>query len=267
MRSWSSVRAAALVASLVALFGAPTTAKAQGSATIQGTVTDSVGRRPLPGIQVVIAGTTRGGLTDDAGRYTIRGVTPGQVTVRAQRLGFAASEQQITVAAGQTASVDFMLRAVATVLSEVVVTGYGSTSRAEVSSAVSQVSAEVIQNQPVAGVDAALQGWHVSPDNPGRLSAARALAAFAAAGQRDLRGWVQRYAEAALLVAAADLDEVDARAERQEKAELVVVGTALGDALFSGLRRAAQEHISAERYLAAQAPHPSNPRSTPEEKS
>jgi hypothetical protein len=61
---------------------------------------------------------------------------------------------------------------------------------------------------------------------------------------------VQRYADAALLVAAADLDEVDAREGRQEKAELVVVGTALGDALFSGLRRAAQEHVSAERYFA-----------------
>ena len=61
MRSWGSVRAAAFVASLVALAGVPASASAQGSATIQGTVTDSVGRRPLPGIQVVIAGTTRGG--------------------------------------------------------------------------------------------------------------------------------------------------------------------------------------------------------------
>ena len=116
----------------------------------------------------------------------------------------------------------------------------------------------------VAAVDAALGGWHVSPENPGRLAAARTLHAFAAAGQRDLRGWVQRYAEAALLVAAADLDEVDAREGRLDKAELVVVGTALGDALLSGLRRAAQEHVSAERYFAAQPPDTRQPNITPE---
>ena len=116
----------------------------------------------------------------------------------------------------------------------------------------------------VAAVDAVLEGWQVSAENPGRLAAARALSAFAAAGQRDLRGWVQRYAAAALLVAAADLDEVDARDGRLDKAELVVVGTALGDALLSGLRRAAQEHVSAERYFAAQPPHTRPPRITPE---
>jgi TonB-linked SusC/RagA family outer membrane protein len=158
MRSWSSARAAALLASLVALAGAPTAATAQGSATVQGTVTDSVGRRPIAGVQVVIAGTTRGTLSDEAGRYTIRSVPAGQVTVRAQRLGFAAAEQQLSVAAGETATADFMMRAVATVLSEVVVTGYGTASRAEVSSAVTQVSGDAVRGMPIAGVDAALQG-------------------------------------------------------------------------------------------------------------
>jgi TonB-linked SusC/RagA family outer membrane protein len=158
MRSWSSVRAVALLASLVALFGAPATASAQGSATVQGTVTDSVGSRPIAGVQVLVAGTTRGAMTDDAGRYVIRGVHAGQLTVRAQRLGFAASEQRVTAGAGETATVNFMMRAVATVLSEVVVTGYGTTSRALITSSVAQVSAEAIANTPVAGIDAALQG-------------------------------------------------------------------------------------------------------------
>src|SRR3712207_4383886 len=158
MRSWSSVRATALITSLVALFGAPASATAQGSATVQGTVTDSVSRRGIPGVQVVVAGTTRGALTDEAGRYTIRGVPAGDVTLRAQRLGFAASERRVTLSGGETASVDFMMHAVATVLSEVVVTGYGTASRAEVSSAVAQVSGEAIANTPIASVGAALQG-------------------------------------------------------------------------------------------------------------
>ncbi|MDQ3949686.1 MAG: TonB-dependent receptor, partial [Gemmatimonadota bacterium] len=158
MRSWISVGATALAASFAALVGAPTAAAAQGTATVQGIVTDSTSRRPVAGVQVVVTGTTRGALTDDAGRYAIRGVPSGEITLRAHRLGFTPTERRLTVGAGETATADFVLRAVATVLSEVVVTGYGTSSRAEVSSAVAQVSGEAIANRPVASVDAALQG-------------------------------------------------------------------------------------------------------------
>ncbi|WP_394768483.1 MerR family transcriptional regulator [Lacisediminihabitans sp.] len=99
-------------------------------------------------------------------------------------------------------------------------------------------------------IDAVLDGWRVSPGNPGRIAAARVLKVFGELGEPAMRGWHARYAEAALLVAAADLDEIDARDDREAKAQMVVVGTVLGDALFSGLRRAAQEHISSERYPA-----------------
>jgi len=97
-------------------------------------------------------------------------------------------------------------------------------------------------------IDALLEGWHVSPENPGRLAAARVLSAFRGVGQTDERGWFARYAEAALLIAAADLDEIESRQGRAAKAETVVVGTVLGDALISGLRRGAQEHVTFQRY-------------------
>jgi len=100
----------------------------------------------------------------------------------------------------------------------------------------------------LASIDELLEGWHVSPQNPGRLASARVLGAFRAIGQTDDRGWFARYAAAALLIAAADLDEIESRPDRAAKAETVVVGTVLGDALISGLRRAAQEHITSERY-------------------
>jgi DNA-binding transcriptional MerR regulator len=100
----------------------------------------------------------------------------------------------------------------------------------------------------LARIDELLHGWHVSPENPGRLASARVLSAFRAVGQTDDRGWFARYAEAALLIAAADLDEIEARPDRAAKAETVVVGTVLGDALISGLRRAAQEHTTSQRY-------------------
>lgn len=93
----------------------------------------------------------------------------------------------------------------------------------------------------------------IHPSNPGRAAAAAVLRAFEAVGQRDTGDWSRRYVEAALLVAEADLDLVEQRATRDEKAETVVVGTALGDALFAALRRAAQEHVSTTRYEPARA--------------
>ena len=55
-------------------------------------------------------------------------------------------------------SVDISLQSVVTTLSQVVVIGYGSSNRAEVTGALSTVSASEIQNTPIAGVDAMLQG-------------------------------------------------------------------------------------------------------------
>ncbi len=110
-------------------------------------------------------------------------------------------------------------------------------------------------------IDDLLAGWHLYPGNPGRLAAARVLTTFESVGQSDERGWFRRYAEAALIVAE-DLDEIDARDDRDSKVETVIVGTVLGDALFAALRRAAQEHVTTKRYGAPQSPiaHPQKPR-------
>ena len=130
--------------------------------SIRGTVvaTDSTtpGRRPVPGAQVTVVGTQIGALTNDAGEYTIRNVPPGTVTVRAQRIGFTPSDIRVAVTAGATATADFSLVPVARTLSEVVVVGYGTTNRQNVSSAIASVTATDIANNPTAGVDAALQG-------------------------------------------------------------------------------------------------------------
>ncbi len=144
---------------MVAALGAPTRALAQqGTATIAGTVTDSSNQQPVPGVQITIAGTARGTLTDEGGRYSLRGVPPGTVSLRVQRLGYAPMERSVVVGANQSADVDFVLTPVARVLSEIVATGYGTSIRRELSSSVSSVSGEEVQNSVVAGVDAALQG-------------------------------------------------------------------------------------------------------------
>ena len=135
-------------------------AGAQGSAslaTIHGVVTDSASQQPVMGAQVLAVGTTRGALTDSSGAYTLR-IPAGTITLKVQRLGYAPAQRSLTVAAGGEATADFRLTAVSVTLSEVVVTGYGTQNRAQVTGAVTNVTGEDVQNQPVAGVDAALQG-------------------------------------------------------------------------------------------------------------
>ena len=133
-------------------------AAAQAVGSVRGTVVDSAGRQPIAGVSVSVVGTARGAITDAFGRYVVRGVPAGAATLRAQRIGFAPQTQSVAVTANAEASADFVLRAQAAVLSEIVVIGYGSRSRDEVSSAVANVSGDAIQNVPLAGIDAALQG-------------------------------------------------------------------------------------------------------------
>src|SRR5687768_2337440 len=151
MRHRSSARVLAVAFAFLALSGASNAASAQGSGNIQGTVTDSASARPLAGAQVSVSGSSRATVTDDAGRYMFRGVQAGQVVVRVARLGFGISERRLTLSANETATADFALRPVAAVMSEVVVTGYGTSSRADISSAVAQISGQALVNNPVAG--------------------------------------------------------------------------------------------------------------------
>lgn len=131
---------------------------AQQQGTVRGTVSDSSTGRPLAGVQVVVVGTARGAVTNDAGVYVLSAVPPGQVTLGTRRLGFDAAERTVSVTAGQTVTVDFSLTPIPTMLSAVVSVGYGSSSRAQVSSAIASVDSTAFANAPVAGLDNAIQG-------------------------------------------------------------------------------------------------------------
>jgi DNA-binding transcriptional MerR regulator len=89
------------------------------------------------------------------------------------------------------------------------------------------------------------RGWQTSELDPGALITARVLDTFAAIGRNDLLALLPSYAAAAEMVAHADLAAVTASGpDRRPMVETVVVGTALGDALFAGLRRIAQEDMA-----------------------
>jgi len=90
----------------------------------------------------------------------------------------------------------------------------------------------------------AANGWEVTSDNPGRATAARVLSAYEKLGETSLVTVLPEYLRAAEIVAEADLSVVETVSSRAEMVQTVVVGTVLGDALFAGLRRIAQERAS-----------------------
>lgn len=138
------------------LFGAlaPCVAAAQAQqGTISGRVTDAANGSPVAAAQVAIVGTNQGTQTSIEGQYTLRGVAPGSVEVRVLRIGFAESRQRVTVVAGQTATLDFSITAVAMTLNPVVTTATGQQRRVEVGNAIAQVDASaLVEERAVAGM-------------------------------------------------------------------------------------------------------------------
>ncbi|MBW3627674.1 MAG: TonB-dependent receptor [Gemmatimonadetes bacterium] len=129
----------------------------QAAGTITGVVTGS-GGRPLAGVSVAVAGTTRGSQTDAQGRYTITGVPAGRRTLRATFAGHGEAVQQVTVTDGQTVRVDIELSPQAVQVEGVVAVGYGTARRRDVTGAVGSVSVDEVQVATTATVGQMLQG-------------------------------------------------------------------------------------------------------------
>ncbi|MDJ0644651.1 MAG: SusC/RagA family TonB-linked outer membrane protein [Flavobacteriaceae bacterium] len=103
--------------------------------TVTGTVTGEDG--PLPGVSVVIKGTSQGTETDFDGLYTLNNV-PSDATLVFSFIGYRTTE----IAVDGRSQIDVTLEVDAQALDEVVVVGYGSTTRKEVTTAVTSVSTE-----------------------------------------------------------------------------------------------------------------------------
>ena len=120
--------------------------------TVTGTVTDSSGQ-PLPGASIVVKGTTKGTQTDFDGNYVLDQV-PGDATLVVSYIGF--SNQEIPVN-GQSA-INVTLNEDAQALSEVVVVGYGTQKKKDLTSAITTVKSEEIDATPTGQAMQALQG-------------------------------------------------------------------------------------------------------------
>ena len=140
---------------LVFLSAAPASAQ-----TITGTVTDSTSGDSLPGVNIAVAGTQLGAATNAQGEYTITGVEPGTYTVRASFIGYGdETEEGVTVSAGETTEVNFTMQTTATDLDEIVVVGYGTQERRDLTGSVSSVDVqEVAETTPTISTKQLLQG-------------------------------------------------------------------------------------------------------------
>ncbi len=120
--------------------------------TITGTVKDAKGL-PVQGVSVRVKGTNAGVVTNADGNYSIN-VPDGNNTLTFSFIGF--TTQEITV--GTKTRVDVVLADQDSKLSEVVVVGYGTQKKANLTGAVATVGAAQLENRPVTGVTNALAG-------------------------------------------------------------------------------------------------------------
>jgi TonB-dependent starch-binding outer membrane protein SusC len=126
----------ALMLAMMLMLITITAAFAQGR-EVTGTVRDASMQDPLPGVTVLIKGTTRGTTTDLDGRFRIN-VQPGDQTLVFSFVGFTQQE----VAIGNQSTFTIELAEDIQSLQEAVVIGYGTQDRKEITSAVSSVGVE-----------------------------------------------------------------------------------------------------------------------------
>lgn len=120
--------------------------------TVSGNVTDEMGA-PLPGVSVVIQGTTQGTITDIDGNYSVN-LEEGQNVLQFSFIGF---ENQ-TIDVSNQSVVDVQMVPETRSIDEVVVVGYGSMKKSDVSTASVSVKGEDLQQTVSANLDQALQG-------------------------------------------------------------------------------------------------------------
>ncbi|MEM9832503.1 MAG: SusC/RagA family TonB-linked outer membrane protein [Bacteroidota bacterium] len=121
--------------------------------TIQGQVTDTESGEALPGVNVLAKGTTIGTVTGMDGNYRLT-VEDDVTTLVFSSIGYTSQEVSIN----NQSVINLALAPDITSLSEVVVVGYGTQKKSDVTGALASVSSEDFEVQPITRIDQALEG-------------------------------------------------------------------------------------------------------------
>ncbi|MBC3786136.1 SusC/RagA family TonB-linked outer membrane protein [Spirosoma utsteinense] len=120
---------------------------------ISGRITSVSDGQALPGVNVLVKGTTNGVSTDANGNYSLT-IPNGSVTLLLTSIGIVTQE----VAVGNRTVINVQMVEAINELSQVVVTGYNTTQRKDITGSITSVSPEKFKNIPITSFDQALQG-------------------------------------------------------------------------------------------------------------
>ena len=140
---------------MIILLGlSPSLSWGQGSGkTVKGTLIDATTKEPLVGGNVLIKGTTKGATADANGQYSIN-VSDDKAVLVFRFLGYDSQE----IAVGSRATIDVSLKANASSLEQVVVVGYGTQKKTDVTGSVKSVSSEAFNRGIINSPEQLLQG-------------------------------------------------------------------------------------------------------------
>jgi TonB-linked SusC/RagA family outer membrane protein len=119
---------------------------------VTGTVTGSTGET-LPGVNIVVKGTTNGAMTDTEGRYVLENVSSSAI-IQFSFIGYRTQE----IPAGNRAVIDVVLAEDVLGLEEVVVIGYGTQKKETLTGAITQIKSEEILTTKSTSVVSNIQG-------------------------------------------------------------------------------------------------------------
>ncbi|MDR7370096.1 TonB-dependent receptor [Flavobacterium aquidurense] len=156
---------------ILAMFALLQTAGYAQSKVVKGTITDGTGL-PIPGANVLVKGTKQGTSSDFDGKYTIN-ASAGQVLVFS-----STGSKTVEKTVGTTSEINVKLVEEASQLNEIVVVGYGTQKKSDVTGSVSSINAQQLMNRPVTSATEALQGKIAGVDvttteRPGSLGTVR----------------------------------------------------------------------------------------------
>lgn len=132
-----------ILATVLISFLVSSSVMAQSTVTVTGKITSEENGETLPGVNILIKGSTEGTITDLDGNYTIN--APAESTLVVSSIGF--TSQEVPVAGRRI--IDILLKADVRALDEVVVVGYGEQAKVTLTGSVASVSGKQLERSPV----------------------------------------------------------------------------------------------------------------------